>query len=278
MTESLSRYTDEQWVALLVRSIREEIIDGLKFPKFPSDELQSQFVGSSNKRALREAFYFYRFFKETSARSGNVFNASKKALDFGTGWGRYLRFLWKDFGAENIVGLDVDPDVLEVARNNGVPGKLLRIAPDGQMPLDNGSINVAIAYSVFTHLPEGLHRRWADEFKRVIAPGGTIGITTEPRRFLLFVAGLEGKEVESGWHAGLQKFSRYAAANLATFDSGELVYLPTGGGDHREATVYGDAVCPLPFLRRLWEPEFEMLEYVDDPSRFWQAAIVMKRR
>ena len=130
----LGRYTDEQWLALLVRSIREETIDGLKFPRFPPDELQSQFVGSSNEHALNEAFYFYRFFKETSAKAGNVFGASKKALDFGTGWGRYLRFLWKDFGAENIVGLDIDPDVLEVARKNGVPGKLLRITPDGQMP------------------------------------------------------------------------------------------------------------------------------------------------
>ncbi len=44
MTELLGRYTDEQWLALLVRSIREETIDGLKFPRFPPNELRSPFT------------------------------------------------------------------------------------------------------------------------------------------------------------------------------------------------------------------------------------------
>ena len=63
---------------------------------------------------------------------------------------------------------------------------------------------------------------------------------------------------------------------LDDFDSGMLVYLPTGGGDYRDPTIYGDAVCPVKFLEKSSGPEFVIREHIDDPGRFWQAAVILQ--
>ena len=174
-------------------------------------------------------------------------------------------------------GVDIDPDIVESCRSLGIPGKLERIEPLGRLPYADASIDVILAYSVFTHLPENVHRHWMNEFKRVTRPGAIVAMTIEPRRFLEFVVGLKGKPPESNWHAGLQRFSDYASAMLPAYDSGQLVYLPTGGGDFRDATVYGDAVCPISYFEANWMPEFEVRAHLDDPSRFWQAAVVLQK-
>lgn len=262
---------------MLVESVRNPLVSGLKFPSFPLEALQSLFVGSANEDALREAHNFYALMKQAARQHGKPIGRNSSFLDFGTGWGRFLRFAWKDVPEEQLFGVDIDPDVIALARSNGVPGKLSVIDPFGALELPDASIDAILAYSVFTHLPERVHLHWMSEFKRVTRPGAIVALTVEPRRFLEFVASLEGKVPESGWHAGLQRFSAEARGRLADFDAGQLIYLPTGGGDHRAAEIYGDAICPIQYLKDKWAPEFAARVHIDDASRFWQAAVVMQR-
>lgn len=269
--------SDREWLGLLIESTKSENVRGLRFPRFPEESLQAQFVGSSNEHALQEGFYFYDFFKAEAAMAGSPLSAGSNILDFGTGWGRFLRFFWKDVNESGLHGVDVDPVIIKSCKSLGVPGELMQIEPLGSLPYDDASLDAILAYSVFTHLPENVHRHWMKEFKRVMRPGGIVAMTIEPRRFLEFVAGLKGKTPESGWHAGLQRFSDYAVAQLPAYDAGQLVYLPTGGGDFRDAAVYGDAVCPVSFFERNWAPEFSVRAHVDDPARFWQAALILQK-
>jgi hypothetical protein len=269
--------TDSQWLELLIASTKSENVHGLRFPQYPNLTVQAQFVGSSNEHALHEAFLFYDFFKAEAEKAGSPLRAGARILDFGTGWGRFLRFFWKDVKESGLHGVDVDPLIIESCRSLGVPGELRQIAPLGPLPYGDASMDVILAYSVFTHLPENVHRHWMGEFKRVVSPGGIVALTIEPRRFLEFVGGLKDKTPENGWYASLQRFSDYAIAMLPIYDSGQLVYLPTGGGDFRDATVYGDAVCPTNFFEQNWAPEFVVRVHVDDPKRFWQAAVILQR-
>jgi len=275
--ENFRHCSDSEWLEMLVASVQNPLFSGLKFPAFPSAALQSQFVGSANENALREAHQFYALLKQTAKQHGNPVTRDSSFLDFGTGWGRFLRFAWKDVAESNLFGVDIDPDVIALAKSNCVPGNLSTIDPLGAVALSDGSVDAILAYSVFTHLPERVHLHWMAEFKRVTRPGAIVALTVEPRRFLEFVASLEGKVPESGWHAGLQRFSPEAKDRLAEFDAGRLVYLPTGGGDHRAAEIYGDAICPIQYLQEKWAPEFTVRVHIDDPSRFWQAAVVMQR-
>lgn len=276
--EDFRHFSDSQWLDLLIKSTRSETVRGLRFPQFPAESIQAQFVGSSNEDALKEAHAFYHFFKSEALKAGYPLQAGSNILDFGCGWGRFLRFFWKDVDGRRIHGVDIDPVIIETCKSSGLPGELTPIQPLGTLPYPDASMNVILAYSVFTHLPENVHRHWMNEFKRVASPGCLVAITIEPRRFLEFVAHLKGKTPENAWHAGLQRFSDYAADMLGSYDSGQLVYLPTGGGDFRDATVYGDAVCPITFLETEWAPEFIIRAHVDDPQRFWQAAVVLLRK
>lgn len=170
---------DQQWLELLVRSVKEREIYGLKFPGFPDAVTQSNFVGSADEATLREAFAFYCLVKRYSAALGMALSENRRFLDFGMGWGRFLRFFWKDVGAPNLFGCDVDPEIIQWARELGVPGNLDRLYASGRLPYPDNFFDGGMAYSVFTHLPQSAHRHWLAELSRVMKPGAVFSFTVE---------------------------------------------------------------------------------------------------
>ena len=50
--DAVGALSDEEWLALLDRSLTQSEIDGLRFPLFPDDQTQTNFVGSSRHDAL----------------------------------------------------------------------------------------------------------------------------------------------------------------------------------------------------------------------------------
>lgn len=268
------RMSDDEWAGTLKLSVTQREIDGVRFPAFPADAIQSQFVGSANHSTIDEALNFYKTFKGFASEVGAPIDYDTSAiLDFGCGWGRYLRFFWRDVHPKNLFGVDIDPTILAQCKKDGVPGDLRGIEPRGQLPFPDNHFTHMFAYSVFTHLPEDVQLHWLSELSRVAKPGCVFICTTEPRRFLDFVADIPDP-APSGWHEGLKKAAGDIDAAKAKFDAGEFVYLPTGGGDFRAADVYGDAVIPLAYIRKKWDEYFSFRDYIDDPARFWQAVYV----
>jgi SAM-dependent methyltransferase len=269
---------DEDWLRMLIKSIDTSIVEGIEFPSFPNDDIQSQFVGSSNENALREGFEFYKLVKGYTQSLGKPFNQETyKFLDFGCGWGRYLRFFSKDVSSQNLFGVDIDPDILEVCRNSKINAQLARIFPDGKLPYPDSFFDCVIAYSVFTHLPENIHNHWINEIARVSKPGCVFVLTLESIRFLDFIESIDTKNPPSGWHAGLSQFSERVSSYREEYKSGKFVYLPTGGGDFRAADVYGDAVVSLKYIEKNWGNLFNIIDFIDDSNRFWQAVLVAQR-
>lgn len=275
--EQMTLLSDDKWFEMLLKSIKKKKVDGIEFPGFPADALQAQFVGSSNEAAMREGFEFYRILKGYSASLGKPFNNTTKVLDFGCGWGRYLRIFKKDIAEGNLFGVDIDPTILEECRINQVPGNLSRIFPDGKLPYPDAFFDCVMAYSVFTHLPESIHNHWIQEIARVSKPGCVFVLTLESIRFLDFVEELGRTEPATGWHRGLSQFAGNVPAYRDSFSKGEFVYLPTGGGDFRAADVYGDAVVSRNYVERSWGNLFNIIDYIDEPARFWQAVLIAQR-
>lgn len=269
--------SDDDWASLLKESVRSRLIDGQLFPKFPPDSVQSQFVGSANESAISEALEFYRLYKGYSAALGMplIYDHSK-ILDFGCGWGRFLRFFWRDVIPGNIHGVDIDPDILKFCRDADIQAELRAIIPRGKLPYPDNYFSHIFAYSVFTHLPEDVHIHWLAELARVAQPGCIFICTTEPRRFLDFVASIP-LEAPSDWHAGLKGAAGDIDVSYRKFDRGEYVYIPTGGGEYRDQSVYGDAIIPLPYIEKNWTRFFAFRDYIDDPNRFWQAVYIGQR-
>jgi hypothetical protein len=81
--EVFGRYSDSRWLKVLIRSIDEPVIKGVRLPGFAPPEVQSSTVGSANKGALKEAFRFYTYVKEACAAHSRPLGASSHILDFG---------------------------------------------------------------------------------------------------------------------------------------------------------------------------------------------------
>jgi hypothetical protein len=92
-----------------------------------------------------------------------------------------------------------------------------------------------------------------------------------------FVAGLDESAAESSWHKNLSRFAGSVVPLKQAFDSGQFVYLPSGGGNYRDANVYGEAVVPLPYIEKNWKKYLHISEYIDDPARFPQAILIAQK-
>lgn len=94
-----------------------------------------------------------------------------QVLDWGCGCGRLTRYL-TDYPVA-VTGTDVDADnVAWCARN--LPGRFETIPLHPPMPFADGSFDLAIGTSVFTHLTEPVQFEWLAELRRVVRPGGIL--------------------------------------------------------------------------------------------------------
>lgn len=268
--------SDKQWHELLVRSIREPVISGVDMPRFPHGRVQRGFVGSADEQTLAEANNFWLRVKKTCADVGRPIGKESRFLDFGSAWGRYTRFFWRDIPAKNLFGVDIDPEIVATCRYLGVPGNFSVIEPLGKLPFADNSFDVIIAYSVFTHLPEHVANHWMQELSRVAAPGAVISYTVEPRRFLTFIETLDPSSPNE-WHALMAKFKSQVPELLATFDSHGFSFFATPSGEIRSADVYGDAAISERYIRERWGNLFRLIDYYDVPSEYWQGVVTAQK-
>lgn len=274
LPDKARKLTDAQWLDLLIKSIKSRRVNGMEFPGFPPEQIQTSYVGSANEKTLREAFEFYKFMKESAGKLGHPISRKSKFLDFGCGWGRYLRFFWKDVEAENLFGCDIDASIIDICHETNVPGQIDLISPRGKLPYSDNYFDFIMAYSVFTHLPEDIHVHWVHELARVAKPGCVFCLTLEPRRFIDFIKNIP-EDTDVDWYRLLSAHKPHLQEYYQRFDSGNLVFMPSNKGVE---DTYGDAVVPLSFIKSKWSPFFDISEYLDDAGKFWQAVLVSQRK
>jgi ubiquinone/menaquinone biosynthesis C-methylase UbiE len=267
---------DSDWHNLMLRSVREPVINGIDMPRFPHGATQRGFVGSADEQTLNEANNFWKYVKSACVSAGNPIHRGTRFLDFGSAWGRYSRYFWRDIDPANIHGCDIDPEIVATCHYLGVPGAFSVIDPKGSLPYADNSMDLIIAYSVFTHLPENIANHWIAELSRVAAPGAVIAYTVEPRRFLQFIETLDPNS-ESMWHALMATFKTQVPQLLSDFDNGKFCYIPTSGGAYRDADVYGDSAISERYILDNWNKYFKLLHYHDNPAEFWQGVVTAQK-
>ena len=267
----------DEWHKRLVASIEGAVIDGVRYPGFPDESIQRQFVGSSNADALGEGFNFYQHVHQHLAGRKHQRCKAQRYLDFGSGWGRIGRFFLRDFERGDMAGVDIDEKMVGFCRDADAPGLFLEIANGRPLPFADGAFRLITAYSVFTHLPRALFEAWMAELLRVLAPGGLLVFTVEPVRFLDFIESIDEANCESQWHQGLASYKSELPRMRAEVAQAGITYVATGGGDMRTPDVYGEAGVTPAYLETLVKPRGRLLDYVDDPARFWQAVAVVQR-
>jgi SAM-dependent methyltransferase len=95
-----------------------------------------------------------------------------RVLDWGCGCGRLVRYLERA-GVRELTGCDIDGAAVAWCAAN-LAGRFVRSNRNPPLPFEDASFDAVIASSVFTHLGREDQRRWLDELRRVIRPGGTL--------------------------------------------------------------------------------------------------------
>nr|WP_294525617.1 class I SAM-dependent methyltransferase [uncultured Rhodopila sp.] len=280
LSELGAQCDEASWLEALKEASLGPVVRGVRFPSPPEPRWQSNFVGMSGVTALEDAFVFYRFVKSEYERLCEAsVRSDTRVLDFGSGWGRYLLFFMKDVSAHNLFGVDVDPDVIGFCKVSGLPAQLTTVPAYGPTAFASGSLDLIYSYSVFSHLAEPAHLAWIHEFRRILRPGGIVVLTTQGRHFIQQVKSLIGKSIDElgPWERSLVAGFKDPDASIASYDRGEFVYAASGGGDHRPATFYGEALVPKQYIERSYPPDLELKAFISDPSKFAQAVAVLQR-
>jgi SAM-dependent methyltransferase len=98
----------------------------------------------------------------------------KRVLDFGCGAGRVMRHFEAEAEVAEFVGCDIDADSIEWAgRHLSPPFRFFTNAEWPPLPLEDESVDLAYAFSVFTHLTDNWSA-WLLELHRVLRPGGLL--------------------------------------------------------------------------------------------------------
>lgn len=253
-------------------------------PPNPPARIQEQFVGSSYEAAYTEAFSFAHVVAQWSTENGRgALPTLDRILDFGSGWGRITRvLLTQQVHPRHVIAADVDQDMTALV-NVTLPGiTALTVEPMPPTILNDATLDLVTAYSVFSHLSPAAHGAWAHEFGRLVVDGGLVVLTVLDRKFFeqiqWSVDAVKSGDATPAASSLAGAFPDLAAA-VSAFDQGGIVYAGTGGEGVRTGDFYGWAAASKQHIEDTWGAAgFDIVQWVPSGVLFQQAAVALRRR
>lgn len=161
-------------------------------------------------------------------------------LDFGCGCGRVLRH-WKDVAGPELYGTDFNPELAGWCKAHLQLAKVSVNALEPPTAFRNAQFDAIYAFSVFTHIPGDVQKRWLDEFRRILRANGLLIFSTHGSYYLPKLRDGERREFERG--QPVVRFGSAAGSNLCT------------------------AFHPESFVRRELTRGWEIADYVAEGAR-----------
>lgn len=156
------------------------------FPSMASAEIQNSWTGTNGQVLLNESLAFTKtlIYGYTNATGRNIHNA--RVLDYGCGWGRLIRLLYKFVPIDNIYGVDPWDESIRICHDNNVQGHLaISEYVPRTLPFDQ-KFDLIYAFSVFTHLSEKTAHVVLETLRQYISPEGILAITIRPQEYWHF--------------------------------------------------------------------------------------------
>jgi ubiquinone/menaquinone biosynthesis C-methylase UbiE len=105
--------------------------------------------------------------------------------DVGCGWGRSLKKLNDRFAPQRLIGMDIDPKMLEASAKetarSGVKAEFINCS-SSRLTLEDSSVDMLFCHQTFHHLI--YQERAIQEFFRVLKPGGVLLFAESTKRYI----------------------------------------------------------------------------------------------
>jgi SAM-dependent methyltransferase len=117
------------------------------------------------------------------AVTGEVLDG-KRILDFGCGYGRMIRLMYKFTDVDSVYGCDPWDKSIQICKADGVLGnfEISDYLPE-RLPFTGQKFDYIYAHSVFTHTSERATKAALTAIRQAIAPRGALLITVRPIEF-----------------------------------------------------------------------------------------------
>ena len=268
------RLSDAQWASALFDSVAGKPFNGHLLPAFIGDEAQRMFVGSSGVAALQEAHRFMQVLLAQLSKHGLSLSDDSVAVDFGSGWGRYTRFMLKYVHPDNLYGLEVNQGMVEHCRKAFGMANFLKVGTLPPCPLRSGMVDLVFGYSVFSHLAPHCADAWIAEFARITKPGALVLMTTQGRSFIDLCRDVrESGDRSHPWFISLAKAFADSAQAFRDYDVGQFLHF----GEGQYGGTYGESLIPRGYIERCWGRYFDLVDFIDDRQVLPQALFVLRR-
>jgi SAM-dependent methyltransferase len=168
-------------------------------------------------------------------KHGSTVEGLGAVLDFGCGCGRVLRH-WSSLPGTRVYGCDINPKMVEWCKRNLRFAEVALTNLSPPLPYESESLGLVYAFSVFTHLSEGLQHAWIDECFRVLEPGAYLLLSTLGEHYV--------------------SLDRLTESERRSFSDGNLVVLYEGS----PGTSLCSAYHPLEYVSARLAPEYEHVD------------------
>lgn len=156
-------------------------------PAMASAEVQNNWTGTNGYQLLGQTINFTRSVAyQYQAVTGRTLD-SAKIMDFGCGYGRIARLMYRYTDPERVFCVDPLDASLDICRDTRIPSPLFKsdfLLRD--LPFADKDFDLIYAFSVFTHLSEKTTRLALETLHRHIAPNGVLVITIRPEEYWQF--------------------------------------------------------------------------------------------
>lgn len=153
-------------------------------PKMATEEVQKSWTGSCGKVLLAQSAAFMESIEFFVTSLTNINWNFANVLDFGCGWGRLLRLMYKLVDPERVYGVDPWDKSIEICCENKLLGNLaLSDYLPSTLPFEGVQFDLIYSFSVFTHLSEKATHVALGALRKRINPKGLLVITVRPEEY-----------------------------------------------------------------------------------------------
>ena len=228
------------------------------FPSMASDAIQDSWTGAHGIALLAQSVAFVKTLvaEYTTMTGKDLGNAI--VLDYGCGWGRLVRLLYKYVPIENIYAVDPWDQSIDLCKRYGVKANLaLSEYVPTSLPFEH-PFDLIYAFSVFTHLSEKTTHIVLNTLRKHILDTGVLILTIRPKEY---------------WY--VHKNGAFASDMLKAHDEKGFAFIPHNRPPINGDITYGDTSISLDYFSRHF-PQWKLTSVKCNSSDQYQVILFLQ--